>query len=135
MSIFDDIWNKIVGHPEAAPSSAAVTTAQSNASAPSANAASPAAPASASISGVDVEAILETMAKAKGRPSNWRTSIVDLLTLVDLDSSLNARKELAQELNVHAGADGSAEQNIALHKAVMQKLEENGGKVPDSLKG
>jgi len=75
------------------------------------------------------------MAKAKGRPSNWRTSIVDLLTLVDLDSSLSARKELAQELNVHAGADGSAEQNIALHKAVMQKLEENGGKVPDSLKG
>ena len=75
------------------------------------------------------------MAKAKGRPSNWRTSIVDLLTLVDLDSSLSARKELAKELNVHAGADGSAEQNIALHKAVMQKLEENGGKVPDSLKG
>jgi len=75
------------------------------------------------------------MAQAKGRPSNWRTSIVDLLTLVDLDSSLSARKELAQELNVHAGADGSAEQNIALHKAVMQKLEENGGKVPDSLKG
>ena len=130
MSIFGDIWNKIVGHPEATPSSAAVTTAQS-----SANAASPATPASTSISGVDVEAILETMAKAKGRPSNWRTSIVDLLTLVDLDSSLNARKELAQELNVHAGADGSAEQNIALHKAVMQKLEQNGGKVPDSLKG
>ena len=58
-----------------------------------------------------------------------------MLKLLDLDSSLNARKELGQELGVHAGDDGSAEQNIALHKAVMQKLAENGGKVPDSLKG
>jgi len=59
---------------------------------------------------------------------------VDLLKLLDLDSSLAARKELAQEPNVRAGADGSAEQNIALSKAVMRKLAENGGKVPDSLK-
>ena len=83
---------------------------------------------------VDVEAVLTTTAAEKGG-GNWRTSIVDLLKLLDLDSSLAARKELGQELNVHAGADGSAEQNIALHKAVMRKLEENGGKVPDSLKG
>jgi hypothetical protein len=54
--------------------------------------------------------------------------------LLDLDSSLGARKELAEELNVRVGADGSAEENIALHKAVMQKLAENGGKVPESLK-
>jgi hypothetical protein len=134
VSIFGDIWNKIVGHPVAAPSPAVSTTTQPSASAQSANAAPPAAPAATTISDVDVEAILVTMATAKGRPSNWRTSIVDLLTLLDLDSSLGARKELAQELNVHAGADGTAEQNIALHKAVMQKLEENGGKVPDSLK-
>ncbi len=67
--------------------------------------------------------------------SNWRTSIVDLLKLLDLDSSLAARKELAEELNVHAGDHGSAEQNIALHKAVMAKLAENGGVVPDSLRG
>jgi hypothetical protein len=59
---------------------------------------------------------------------------VDLLKLLDLDSSLGARKELAEELNVHAGAHGSAEQNIALYKAVVQKLEQNGGKVPDSMK-
>jgi hypothetical protein len=59
---------------------------------------------------------------------------VDLLKLLDLDSSLEARKQLAQELNVHAGADGSAEQNIALHKAVMAKIAENGGKVPDSMR-
>lgn len=59
---------------------------------------------------------------------------MDLLKLLDLDSSLAARKDLASELNVHVGADGSAEQNIALQKAVMAKLAENGGKVPDSLR-
>ena len=57
------------------------------------------------------------------------------MKLLDLDSSLTARKKLATELNVHAGKHGSAEQNIALHKAVLRKLAENGGKVPDSLKG
>jgi len=56
------------------------------------------------------------------------------LKLLDLDSSSAARKDLANELNVHAGADGSAEQNIALQKAVMVKIAENGGKVPDSLR-
>ncbi len=65
---------------------------------------------------------------------NYQSSIVDLLKLLDLDSSLTARKELASELNVHTAAEGSAEQNIALHKAVMQKLAENGGIVPDSLR-
>ena len=83
---------------------------------------------------VDVDAVLSRLASQRGGGGNWRTSIVDLLKLLDLDSSLNARKELANELNVHAGADGSAEENIALHKAVMTKLAENGGKVPDSLK-
>lgn len=75
------------------------------------------------------------MASKKGGGGNWQTSIVDLLKLLDLDSSLSARKELGDELNVHVGADGSAEENIALHHAVMQKLADNGGKVPDSLKG
>ncbi len=74
------------------------------------------------------------MAEAKGGGGNYNSSIVDLLKLLDMDSSLTARKELASELNVHVGADGTAEENIALHKAVMQKLAENGGKVPDSLK-
>jgi hypothetical protein len=59
---------------------------------------------------------------------------VDLLKLLDLDSSRDARKELATELDVHAGADGSAEENVALHKAIMQELAQNGGKVPDSIK-
>jgi hypothetical protein len=84
---------------------------------------------------VDVEAVLTAMASRKGAGGNWQTSIVDLLKLLDLDSSLGARKELGGELNVHSDADGSAEQNIALQKAGMQKLGENGGKVPASMKG
>uniref|UniRef100_UPI0028A10F35 DUF3597 family protein n=2 Tax=unclassified Brevundimonas TaxID=2622653 RepID=UPI0028A10F35 len=83
---------------------------------------------------VDVEAVLSDLAASKGGGGNWRTSIVDLLKLLDLDSSLAARKELAEELNVHAGEHGSAEQNIALSKAVWQKLAENGGQVPASLR-
>ena len=83
---------------------------------------------------IDIEAVMEGYAKSKGGGGNWRTSIVDLLKMLDIDSSLEARKQLAQELNVNAGAPGSAEQNIALHKAVMRKVAENGGKVPQSLR-
>ena len=83
---------------------------------------------------VDVDKVLADMASKKGGGGNYRESIVDLLKLLDLDSSLNARKELALELNVNAGAHGSAEQNIALHKAVMRNVAENGGKVPESMK-
>jgi hypothetical protein len=90
--------------------------------------------AAAPAQNVDVGAVLSEMAAAKGGGGNYQSSIVDLLKLLDLDSSLSARKELANELNVHVGADGSAEENIALHKAVMQKLAENGGIVPDSLR-
>ena len=103
--------------------------------------ASPASPGPAAPAGapppqpVDVEAVLTEMAGEKDGGGNWQSSIVDLLKLLDLDSSLTARKQLAQELNVHVGEDGTAEENIALHKAVMKKLSENGGKVPDSLKG
>ena len=83
-----------------------------------------------------VEAVLVSMAELKGEEAagNWRTSIVDLLKLLGLDSSLDARKALAQELGVNAGPHGSAEQNIALSKAVWRKLAENGGLVPDSLR-
>jgi hypothetical protein len=83
---------------------------------------------------VDVQAVMTNLAKTKGGGGNWQTSIVDLLKMLDLDSSLEARKELAQELGVNAGAHGSAEQNIALHKAVMREIQKNGGKVPDSMK-
>jgi hypothetical protein len=84
---------------------------------------------------VDVEAVLAELAARKGGGGNWRSSIVDLLKMLDLDSSLSARKQLADELGVHAGADGSAEQNIALSRAVWRRLAENGGQVPESLKG
>ncbi|MBU1383340.1 MAG: DUF3597 domain-containing protein [Alphaproteobacteria bacterium] len=125
MSIFSSIWDRIRGHkPKAAP---APQTAPAATAAPSAGPV-PAAP-------VDVEAVLVSMAEMKGEGAgNWRTSIVDLLKLLGLESSLEARKELAQELGVNAGPHGSAEQNIALSKAVWRKLAENGGLVPDSLR-
>jgi hypothetical protein len=89
---------------------------------------------SAALQNVDIDKVLKDLAAKKGGGGNYRESIVDLLKLLDLDSSLDARKELAQELGVNAGAAGSAEQNIALHKAVMKKVAENGGKVPESMK-
>ena len=92
------------------------------------------APANAPLQSVDVEQVLTDLATTKGGGGNWRTSIVDLLKMLDLDSSLTARKELATELNVRAGADGTAEQNIALQKAVWAELAKNGGKVPASLR-
>ena len=134
MGIFGSIRDKIFGHgsapkPQAAPASAAPAATP----VPTPTAPAAAAPAAAPAS-VDVGAVLSEMASLKGGGGNYQTSIVDLLKLLDLDSSLSARKELGQELGVHAGADGSAEQNIALHKAVMAKLAENGGVVPDSLR-
>ena len=137
MSIFGSILDQIFRHGQS--SAAAAAPASPAASQPSATSAAPAPSAAAAarpekLRDVDVEAVLSKLASSKGGGGNWRTSIVDLLKLLDLDSSLAARKSLAQELNVHAGADGSAEQNIALQKAVMQKLAENGGKVPDSLR-
>ena len=73
-------------------------------------------------------------ATTKDNNNNRQTTNNDLLKLLDLDSSLTARKTLASELNEHAGADGTAEQNIALQKAVWAKLAANGGRVPDSLR-
>ncbi|MDQ1154574.1 DUF3597 domain-containing protein [Brevundimonas sp. SORGH_AS_0993] len=130
MGIFSSIWNKITGHkPKAAPAPTPTPTVGAQTT-PGAGPV-PVAPA---VQAVDVEAVLSDLAASKGGGGNWRTSIVDLLKLLDLDSSLEARKELAEELNVHAGAHGSAEQNIALSKAVWQKLAENGGQVPASLR-
>jgi pyruvate/2-oxoglutarate dehydrogenase complex dihydrolipoamide acyltransferase (E2) component len=142
MSIFGSIMQKIFHHPaaKAAPAQPAAQPAPQPqpAAAPAAQASAPqtaAAPAQPeAMSQVDVQAVLGVMAQDKGGAGNWQGSIVDLLKLLDLDSSLQARKELADELNVHVAADGSAEENIALHRAVMQKLAENGGIVPDSLR-
>jgi hypothetical protein len=135
MSIFSTIMNKVFHHkatPTAAPAQAPAATPQAAPQTAPTATAQP-APAAAQQS-VDVGAVLSEMASMKDGGGNYQSSIVDLLKLLDLDSSLTARKELAAELNVHAAADGSAEQNIALHKAVMQKLADNGGIVPDSLR-
>ena len=88
-------------------------------------------PAPAPTSQFDVEANLAEM--AQGKDLNWRTSIVDLMKLLDIDSSLANRKELAQELGYTGELNGSAEMNIWLHKAVMRELAANGGKVPADL--
>lgn len=100
----------------------------------SAAAAPAAAPAPVAISVVDVVANLEALAATHPEKLNWRASIVDLLKLLGLDSSFNARKELATELGVPADklAD-SAQMNIWLHKTVLQKLADNGGNVPAEL--
>ena len=83
---------------------------------------------------VDVEQVLGQIASEKGNPDlNYKTSIVDLMKLLGLDSSLENRKELAQELGFTGATDGSAEMNIWLHKAVMRELAANGGKVPASM--
>lgn len=118
MGMFSSIMHKIFGAPNAAGATPTVEPAPG--STPQA---------------VDVSAVLTALAERQGGGGNWKTSIVDLLKLLDLDSSLTARKELATELNVRAGADGTAEQNMALSRAVWQQLAENGGLVPESLKG
>jgi 3-oxoacyl-ACP reductase-like protein len=116
----------------AAPAPAPQTTAAQPAptAAPAAPAAAPAAPAAP----VDVEAVLAGIAQRKGSDLNWRSSIVDLMKLLDLDSSLDNRKELATELGYTGAKDGSAEMNIWLHKAVMTELRKTGGTVPAGLK-
>ncbi len=141
MSIFGNIVSKIFGHhQEAAQAAPPVVTPQTStsavtgAAAPAAGSPITAAPATASIAGVDVEAILTSLAAHHHEKLDWRKSIVDLLKLLGLDSSLESRKELAAELHYTGSTDDSAAMNIWLHKQVMTKLAENGGKVPDELK-
>ena len=145
MGIFSSIVNAIFGSKAAAavPGASAATSAAlrgaaapSASSAPASTATASAAPAGpAPISKADVEAIIAKIEADRGVKYNWRQSIVDLMKLLDLDSSLGARKELAQELGYKGALDGSAEMNVWLHKQVMEKLAEGGGKVPASLKG
>ncbi len=129
MSIFGKIVSAIFGHASAAP-------APSAPGAPTASAApaAPSAPAAAPATTVDVAAILNKLAASTKEKLDWQKSIVDLMKLLNLDSSLAARKELADELHYSGDKNDSATMNIWLHKQVMQKLAENGGKVPDSLR-
>lgn len=138
MGIFQKITDAILGKkpekPAAAPARPAAApprpAAQAAPAAPAAPRPAPAPAAAPTLSDVDVEARLSAMTGADGL--NWRSSIVDLLKLLDIDSSFANRKELAGELG-DTDYSGTAEENIALHRRVMRELAKNGGKVPASL--
>jgi len=134
MSVLGNIVSTIFGHgatrPHAPPSAG---SAAPSAGAPGSSAGSVASAAAPSPR-VDVEAILIKLASQNKEKLDWRRSIVDLMKLLKLDSSLSARKELAKELHYTGNTNDSAALNIWLHKQVMIKLAENGGKVPDDLK-
>jgi hypothetical protein len=141
MSIFTNILNKIF--PQDHPANTASAGATAPAAPPSPNAdpssgstvaASNVQPPVAALPPVDVEAVLIERQGGVNTQLNWRSSIVDLLKLLDLDSSLDARKELAAELNYLGSTEDSAAMNIWLHKQVMQKLADNGGQIPADLK-
>ena len=137
MGILSNIFHKIFpgSKPEAAQAGTAPAAPIAAAPAPAAAAApAPQQAATPVMPVVDVEAILTTMQQQNAQPLNWRTSIVDLLKLLNLDSSLASRKELADELHYTGDKNDSATMNIWLHKQVMIKLAENGGKVPAELK-
>ena len=132
MSLFSTILEKLgIGKHAASPAEAAPAAPTAGAApvTPQTSAPTP----TAAISEVDVASKLEALASQQSEQLNWRTSIVDLLKLLNIDSSLAARKELAAELHYTGSTDDSAAMNIWLHSAVMKKLAENGGKVPADL--
>ncbi|MDP4023283.1 DUF3597 domain-containing protein [Methylobacterium sp. NEAU 140] len=137
MSLLGNIVSKILhpfggGGAEAAPST---TGGAGGTSAPSSGGSAGAPAPSGSAGGtVDVEAVLTDLASKNPQKLDWRHSIVDLMKLLDLDSSLASRKQLADELHYTGDKDDSATMNVWLHKQVMKKVAENGGKVPEDLK-
>ena len=134
MSIFSNIMNRIFHRDGDQTASASATTTETPVSAAPASVGVAETAAPAPIAVVDVEKILNEMAAKNGQKLNWRTSIVDLLKLLDMDSSLAARKELATELTYNGALDGSAEMNTWLIRQVMGHLAANGGKVPAELR-
>jgi hypothetical protein len=126
MSIFGKIMSAIFGSKADAAPAGGGAAAGGGASGGAA-----AAPAAAT---VDVAPILDKAVAAKGEKLAWRTSIVDLMKALDIDSSLGARKDLAKELGYTGDTNDSASMNIWLHKQVMTKLAANGGKLPPDIK-
>jgi Domain of unknown function (DUF3597) len=125
MSIFGKIMSAIFGtKADAAPAGGGVSGGGAPASSGSAS------PAQS----VDVAPILDKAVAAKGEKLEWRTSIVDLMKALDIDSSFTSRKELAKELGYTGDSNDSASMNIWLHKQVMTKLAANGGKLPPEIK-
>jgi len=138
MSILGNIFRKIFPSSHAAnapgaavPGAAPTTTAPTSGTAA---AATGSAAAPTPMAEVDVERLLNDMAQKSPEKLNWRTSIVDLMKLLGLDSSLTARKELAKELHYTGDTNDSAAMNVWLHRQVMNKVAANGGKVPADLK-
>jgi len=134
MSIFGKIMSAIFGSKaDAAPGATPTAGGSAPASGPGTSGGSPAGTA-APAQTVDVAPILDNAVKAKGEKLEWRTSIVDLMKALDIDSSFSARKELAKELGYTGDSNDSASMNIWLHKQVMTKLAANGGKLPPEIK-
>lgn len=140
MSIFGSIMSSIFGKSAAAqdqtiPAKDANSSAAATSKSPGPAASTEAIDAAGQVSQVDVALILDSLTKAsKEKDIDWRKSIVDLMKLLNLDSGLPARQALAKELGYPGDVKKSAEMNVWLHKQVMIKLAENGGKVPDELK-
>jgi hypothetical protein len=144
MGMFNDLMSKIFGHASAAPTPPTATieaaTAPSGttpaASAVSSATAAPAITPTATTlpeQTVDVTAILDGLAAKNAEKLDWKKSIVDLLKLVNMDSSLSARKQLATELHYPGDESDSATMNVWLHKQVLRELAEHGGKIPREL--
>jgi hypothetical protein len=128
MSIFGNIWDKLTGHRDSTPNATA-PGAKPKANFDDVNSTSTSAPAAP----VDVEAIMTDLETKSGHKSNWRVSIVDLMSLLGIPNSLAERRELAKELGYTGSTEDTATMNVWLHKQVMQKLAANGGKVPQDL--
>lgn len=141
MGIFDKIKGAIWGEAKAAeatpaPSQGTAATANPEAAptpAPSSTTAATSPATSAPAAPVDIAAILDAAVKKSGQKLDWKHSIVDLMKALGMDASLSERKELAQELGYTGDAGDSAKMNIFLHKALLKKLADNGGKVPADL--
>ncbi|SFH75647.1 DUF3597 domain-containing protein [Bradyrhizobium sp. cf659] len=132
MSIFGKIMSAIFG---SQPASAAPAGGAAPGGAPAGATPGASAPAAAPMAAVDVAAIVDkAVAAHKGEKLEWRTSIVDLMKALDIDSSLAARKDLARELGYSGDTNDSASMNVWLHKQVMSKLAANGGKLPPEIK-
>ena len=131
MSIFGKIMGAIFG---SHPASAAPAGGAPSGSAPASAAPGGSAPAAAPMATVDVAAVVDKLVAAQKEKLEWRTSIVDLMKALDIDSSLAARKDLAKELGYSGDMNDSASMNVWLHKQVMSKLAANGGKLPPEIK-
>jgi hypothetical protein len=132
MSIFGKIMSAIFGsNASATPATTAGSAAPSTGTA---GASGGGAPAGTPAQSVDVAAILDKAVAAKKEKLEWHTSIVDLMKALDIDSSLGARKELAQELKYTGDTNDSATMNVWLHKQMMAQLAANGGKLPSNIK-